>query len=214
MTKFNKSYPTIKERDNAFEIFSDNFVNMLQLSLKRKSLYDASFAVTEFMDLPYDCLQENFMGAVPRLEDGSLINIDEKLSIKPPCESLSWTMLDVVPQVRKQTKCGCCYAMSTADMIGAQYAIDEGTFNVRYNLSPQWFTDCTKAPAGYHCKGGRPFNMLEELKNFTKYNYIPLESCYPYKDRNGTCFMSVDCPDTPDISVNEIVIKKIGEVLT
>uniref|UniRef100_A0A915JGL9 Peptidase C1A papain C-terminal domain-containing protein n=1 Tax=Romanomermis culicivorax TaxID=13658 RepID=A0A915JGL9_ROMCU len=69
-----------------------------------------------------------------------------------------------------------------------------------FELSPQFLVDCSVAPAGLGCQGGRP---IEILKNLTRCDSsacnFPLEKCYPYTMVKGNC--EPKCPGSPKISV-------------
>lgn len=202
MSKYGKSYPTTADMEKAFMNFLNNFKSMIGLLTSRRSPFDAAFGVTEFMDMVYSDFVKGFCGAEVPPED-----VSNKTDAKPKhsCLRVNWTSLDVIPQVRRQEKCGCCYAMSTIDMIAAQYVIDKKLWHKRYSLAPQWMMNCLEAPVAMHCNGGRPVKVLDKVSHFTKWNNLPLETCLPYKDINETCIPSPKCPDAPPISVRDHV---------
>jgi len=198
---YNKTYLTPTDAAYAFKSFVENIAVLTKLVLGRFSPFDAAFVMTEFMDLKYDDFITHFTGAL--LEDLQSVveKIDASLLQKRECKTLNWTSLNVVPEVRRQDKCGCCYAMSTGDMVATQYNIDQKKFGSRFSLSPQWLLNCLQPPAAYGCNGGRPVKVLDYLKKYTKWNNLPLESCYPYEDKNSTCQPTVKCPSAPDVQV-------------
>jgi len=198
---YNKTYATPSDVTAALASFTSNLAELTKLVLGRFSPFDAAFVITEFMDLKFDDFVAHYTGAVLEQADAVLDKIDAALIQKRECKTLNWTSLDVVPEVRRQDKCGCCYAMSTSDMIAAQQNIDAKKYHSRFSLSPQWLLNCIEPPAALGCKGGRPVKVLENLKKFTKWNNIPLEECYPYEDKETTCKKTVACPKAPDVQV-------------
>jgi len=96
--------------------------------------------------------------------------------------SLDWSNyhggLDYVTGVRNQSSCGSCWAFGSVAALESKVLINNNTPGIDLDLSEQVVISCS----GYgSCAGG-----------FLVHSYfvnpgIPLESCYPYSNSNGTC---------------------------
>lgn len=211
-TQFEKNY-TIEDEIKLLAAFKENLITLTRLGNRRQSPYDASFTVSKYADESFDDFKSFRTGVFQSSDKENVAKADPKSLINRECRKLNWTSLEVIAPVRMQHKCGSCYAMSTTDLIAAQYSIDNKSFK-KHILSPQWVADCMQEPAGYKCNGGRPVKVLDSLSTHNHWK-IPTEECYPYKDKNGTCHRSKNCMDEgPKIQVtfSNVLPVKINEM--
>ena len=109
-------------------------------------------------------------------------------------DSLNWRNkdgIDWMTSVKAQHSpdtvgCGACWAFATVGQVEALINITEGNPDIDLDLSEQTLvSECCDAG---DCGGGYPLEALEYIKD----TGIPLESCFPYIERDTTC---VPCYD-------------------
>mmetsp|Transcript_13964 Transcript_13964/g.13739 ORF Transcript_13964/g.13739 Transcript_13964/m.13739 type:complete len:215 (+) Transcript_13964:129-773(+) len=114
----------------------------------------------------------------PDSEEG--IRLKKKLRVLAPPKSVDWRAAGAVTPVRKQTGCGCCYAMATTEAT-------EGIFQIKQNkliqLSVQQIVDCSASFGNEGCKGGFQVNSYHYIEE----RGVVSESAYPYVAAAGTC---------------------------
>lgn len=204
MVKYNKTYVSKEDLYKATKFFQNNFESLVKMAQTRHSDEDANFIVTKYADVTFDLFKNQHTGVMSYIED--VMKADHILlpGERNFCPKLSWNTLNVIPPVRQQSKCGSCYAMTTADLIAAQYSIDNKMWNYNYRLSSQYMIECVPQPASHKCDGGRPVKIFDYLSTCETCK-VPTESCYPYADQAGTCKASAGCADSPPIKVRNIL---------
>lgn len=190
--KYNKKYASDEEFESRFKTFKES-INVISDFNKLRKSDDAGFGITQFTDASYDEFLSSFTGSLPSMDFDKkrLIEHPEQIEISTRCPKHDWANLGVIPPVRDQGHCGCCYAFSSADLLSAQWHIDRKMWNRTATLSPQQIVDCFGGPAAFGCGGGRPVKVLNNLT----LSGLTSESCYPYKGAKEKCRQFIQCPN-------------------
>jgi len=125
LQKYNKPEPSKDKLPGILKIFHANEKVVDKLGRLRQSIFDASFdSTTKFADLDFDTFRDSSTGLIRFLKD-ELDNVKDRQAIRK-CQKLNWATMgkNVLPPIRDQGSCGSCYAVTTADLITAQNAIE------------------------------------------------------------------------------------------
>ncbi|CAL4937029.1 unnamed protein product [Urochloa decumbens] len=96
---------------------------------------------------------------------------------------VDWRQAHAVTYVKRQGRCGCCWAFATAATLESSHAIKTQAA-VAVSLSAQYLLDCTIYMDGTSdCTGGSRLSALHLVQR----TGIPINSMYPYKGVQGTC---------------------------
>ena len=204
--KFNKNYTTIEENTDKYQIFKENYLNMLHY--RDANTNSSILGVTEFMDIP----SSHFFGSFfrnpvfkspletesmpwnesnPQIlnyqnEEGddlyfesnsTLDNSSLRRLITIP-SSYDWRSKGVVTSVKNQGYCGGCWAFSALVSVEGAYA---RKYKKLYSFSPQQIIDCNAYK--YGCSGGTIAAALTYLKS----NKAQSFSSYPFVQYKQTC---------------------------
>lgn len=96
---------------------------------------------------------------------------------------MDWSAFD--SPIRSQGSCGSCSAFAAAALI--ENLMNRAGLPVLADISEQTFLAC----APLTCAGGWYWDALEYAAEFG----VPPESCYPYEERTGSCFLRCDDPE-------------------
>lgn len=188
---FGKKY-TGQESSLRASIFESNVKRIAQLNsdvLKSAGKDGAVYGWTPFADFTHDEFLKSFTGAMPDLDAEKVSITDQDLAsnVKNRPSVVDWQQQGALGRVRNQGACGSCYAFSSADLISAQNAIE--TKQSPKTLSAQYIADCISDNGG--CTGARVGKVMMKAANDNK--GVPLEQCYRYQEKNGTCKKDSSC---------------------
>jgi cathepsin F len=184
MKNHKKSYNTVEEFKNRFEIFRQNYrkVEMHQFMMSKsgeKAMYE--LGINEFFDLT----PSEFAKSHLNLEISYLQRLKaEAVAVRPHFkngnapESYDWRDQGKVSSVKNQGMCGSCWAFSAIGNIESVYAIKTGK-NV--DFSEQQLVDCDKVDQG--CNGG----LMEDAFKYLNTSGVMTNQDYPYRGTDGQC---------------------------
>lgn len=187
---------------NRTAVFERNDDIVTKLNAARTNPFSAKFQITKYSDWAHEDFKKKLGGTLNGCEKTQTMRATKRMKmLAQACPEVDWNELGVVPKVREQKECGSCYAMSTSDLLAAQTSVEKHSWNKTYSLSPQYILDCFKDPAALGCSGGRPKKVLDRIQSSPS-TKIPLESCYPYEDAQGSCDQNVPCDKAPKNTVS------------
>ncbi|CAK8530704.1 unnamed protein product [Lathyrus sativus] len=195
-------YHDQEEMEKKFEVFVSNVKYIVEANAKRDSPHSAFFGLTNFADLSFPEFKETYLTLNDDAMDTLNDDVDDSTcSIDPPT-SLDWRLKDAVTPVKKQGKCGSCWAFSTVGAVEGIVAIKTGKL---ISLSEQEVLDCE--PDG-NCKRGRVskgLNWVIENKG------IATQDDYPYTKKKGDC-KSSKIANSPNSSITSYSRVKRSEM--
>jgi C1A family cysteine protease len=181
--KFHKRYTSLNEIAERFEIFRENFVNIIKHNADPSQNF--TLGINQFTDLTPDEFKEQFVGGL-RTEVGSYGCKSFSASGAGTPSSIDWRTKGAVTSVKDQGQCGSCWTFSSTGAIEGAWAISKGQL---IDLSEQELVDCaTGISYGSHgCNGGQ----MEGAFKFVIENGQCSLSSYPYTSgvtkTGGTC---------------------------
>jgi C1A family cysteine protease len=122
----------------------------------------------------------------PPLTQEELLSVNQQLLSEPKVGApvtLDWR--NYVTPVRDQGQCGSCWAFATAAALESQVLLSQNTPGTDLNLSEQVLVSCGGAG---DCGGG----YISYASDYIRNTGLPLESCYPYTAKNGSCGNACD----------------------
>jgi cathepsin F len=237
IARFGKTYPTIEEYQQRFQIFGQNLKDLE--NVKKQSLTDLDDVydpvaedsmendISSFFDLTDEEYERMYMTTVVPEEDlqlsanpsensfitGNETEADKLRHLEAIPSSYDWRSKGVVSPVRAQGLCGACYAFSAASNIESQYAIKTGRL---LDLSEQQIVNCNPYAVG--CHGG---NVGLAIKYVTTAG-LGLETSDRYVARKEMCsrvapvvrVQSVKYAGTKDENYIAAMLVKYGPLAT
>jgi cathepsin F len=186
--KFNKTYESLDELSQRFEIFKKN-VESLNITGNESSNPDEThYGITQFMDLTPEEFKGNFttlnMTHFPSNATAFFANSTNNSSLrflqseeKLP-ESFDWRDHGVLTHVKFQGGCGGCWAFSALTSLESAIFRKFGYLPV---LSVQQLVDCDSGNWG--CSGGIIHNAYQYIREWGVEEAVT----YPYKYAQGSC---------------------------
>jgi len=192
--KYGKVYATTEEQEKRFNIFKENYGELLKESRSSRRPY--TVGVTQFSDLTHQEFKSTYLGLKHTNFMGQGNMTERRVSRDLP-ESINWVEKGAVSSVKNQGQCGSCWAFATTEQIESYAQIATGG-DVQ-NLSAQQVTSCT--PNLLQCGGtGGCYGSVTQLG----FNYLQLfghmsEDDYPYV--SGSTSQTEDCMYDPSKAV-------------
>ncbi len=182
MEEHQKSYKTVEEFKERFEIFKQNYRKIEMHQQYMTAGQDSyEFGITQFFDMT----PSEFAKTHLTLEISHLQRLKaQATSIKPHFktgsapESHDWREQGKVSPVKNQGMCGSCWAFSAIGNIESQYAMKSGNM---VQFSEQQLVDCDKVDQG--CNGG----LMEDAFKHLETTGVMTEDAYPYKGTGQAC---------------------------
>ena len=181
MSEHNKTYNTIEEFKNRFEIFRQNYkkIEIHQQYMTTEQSFE--FGITQFFDMtPSEFAKTHLNLEISHLQrlKAQASSIKPHYKSGPAPESHDWREHGAVSPVRNQGMCGSCWAFSAIGNIESQYALKTGNIA---QFSEQQLVDCDKVDQG--CNGG----LMEDAFKHLQTTGVMTEESYPYKGSGGDC---------------------------
>jgi len=184
MTEFKKSYSTIEEFKERFEIFKQNYVKLdltnSYLSKADGTSYD--MGITQFFDLTPEEFSKTYLNlnieTLDRLKASKATHLKPHYRLGEAPESWDWREKGAVTPVKNQGSCGSCWAFSAIGNIESRYIIKN---NKTLEFSEQQLVDCDKVDQG--CNGG----LMEDAFKYLENQGLMSEQDYTYTGRSGQC---------------------------
>lgn len=171
---FLKTYNSTVEEGERFQIFQGNLRKAEALNGERVDEDDATFGVTQFMDMSEDEFRTQYLNFVPS-EQVLGVEVYEAPAAFAAPSNLDWRTKQegVVSAVKDQGQCGSCWAFSATEQIESEYVLAGNEPKI---FAPQQIVSCDKVDQG--CNGG---NTETAYAYVEKAGGMALESAYPYK---------------------------------
>jgi cathepsin F len=186
LNTYSKSYTTIEETKERFEIFKENYINMQKHNQINtlKNYETAEMGVTQFFDLTTEEFRRNYLNLNISTLNRIKANYSEKKitinNLKGPApDSYDWREHGAVTPVKNQGTCGSCWAFSAIGNIEAQYQIKTNKSAI---FSEQQLVDCDTVDQG--CNGGLMDQAFDYLE---KEGGVMSAADYSYSGRGQTC---------------------------
>ena len=182
-TRFAKTYKTAEEMAHRFAVWLKNHKYIEAHNHRAlKSLSSFRLGHNEYSDLTGTEFQERFkLGSHapthvvtkhhrPKQQD-STANFETTSTKGEVPDQVDW--VDILPPIKNQGMCGCCWAFSAIGAIEGAHYLDTGNIVA---LSEQQLVDCDKSDMG--CGGG----LMDNAFAFIEYNTTGVcsQEDYPY----------------------------------
>jgi len=184
MQQHDKSYKTIEEFKDRFEIFKQNYkkIEMHQMMLHKDGKEPTyELGVTQFFDLT----PSEFSKLYLTLDISHMQRLKSQAEAVKPSYSegeapstWDWRDQGKVSPVRNQGMCGSCWAFSAIGNIESVYAKKTGQI---LQFSEQQLVDCDTVDHG--CGGG----LMEDAYKYLETSGVMTEENYNYTGQKGAC---------------------------
>lgn len=180
--KFNKAYENLEELEYRFDVFRQNFRNIIAHNLDKSQNF--TMGVNQFTDLTAQEFKQLYASGFKPLQSFGCSSYSGHGSNLPSV--IDWRQKGVVNPVRDQGQCGSCWAFASTANAESVWAIYSGQL---LDLSEQYLVDCATG-AGYYnmgCNGGQEDSAFKYMIN----NGQCTDASYPYT--SGTTKVAGDC---------------------
>ncbi|XP_075137726.1 cathepsin W-like [Leptodactylus fuscus] len=172
--QFNKVYKNAKEYQYRLSVFTANLKAALQI--QKAELGTAEYGITEYSDLTDEEFLRSRLTSVGAFPPNNVKQL--KVEAQQAHASCDWRKAGVISEVKRQGKCGSCWAFASVGNIEAQWAI----LGHPVNLSVQQVLDCGPCESG--CKGGY---FWDAYRTVIEQNGLQNEEDYPYEEMTLNC---------------------------
>jgi hypothetical protein len=184
--KFNKKYDTLIEFEKRFQIFRNNFYNIITHNLDKNQTF--TMDINQFTDLTPQEFKKLYLTKLNSDNRNNECKIfSTNLSENIP-SSIDWREKGAVTSVKDQGQCGSCWAFSSTGSAEGAWSISTGQL---INLSEEQLVNCAKGIlyGSNGCSGG-------SMEGADKY-LIQYGQCsdfeYPYTSGNGVSGTCKSC---------------------
>jgi cathepsin F len=169
---YNKNYKTIDHYTNSFNIYKENYLNIINTHTNKSYTLGQS----PFMDISKQYFKKTYLNL--RTKALSTYNKLENINGKVIPSTFDWRNLGAVGPIKDQGDCGSCWAFSVVGNIESQYYLNKDQL---IQFSEQQVIDCDEYDDG--CNGGIQENAFNYI-----YSYgLESQSNYPYISASQTC---------------------------
>lgn len=181
--KFNKKYLSLEELETRFNIFKNNFINILNHNSDLNQNF--TLGVNQFTDLTNDEFKSYVRGTVSGPITGYGCKEFSSSATGAP-DSIDWRQKGAVTSVKDQGQCGSCWTFSSTGAVEGAWAIAKQQL---INLSEQELVDCAEGrDYGSHgCSGGMMDGAFKYIKEYGQCS----DASYPYT--SGVTKTEGDC---------------------
>jgi C1A family cysteine protease len=177
--RFNKHYSSLEELQIRFDIFRENFINILIHNADASQNF--TMGINQFTDLtPEEFKAQYISGLKTDIYSYGCQSFSSGASGAP--SSIDWLTKGAVTSVKDQGQCGSCWTFSATGAVEGAWAISKGQL---LDLSEQELVDCaTGIVYGSHgCSGGQ----MEGAFKYIISNGQCALSTYQYTAKDGSC---------------------------
>ena len=184
--KFNKKYDTLIEIEKRFQIFRNNFYNIITHNLENNQTF--TMDINQFTDLTSEEFKKLYLTNLNSNDGNYGCKFFSTNSSKNIPDSIDWRTKGAVTSVKDQGQCGSCWAFSSTGCAEGSWAISTGQL---INLSEEQLVNCAKGIlyGSNGCSGG---SMEGADKYLIKYGQC-IDSEYPYTSGNGVSGICKSC---------------------
>lgn len=209
-SNFNKTYASLEEEYERFEIFKENLFYVIEENSKDLGY---SLEVNKFADLSNEEFKNTMTGFILKRDEFktklgfknngcTAFNVNSTLEIP---DSVDWRTKNVVTPVKNQQQCGSCWSFSATGSMEGAWAIKTGKL---VSLSEQELVDCSGSYGNMGCNGG----LMDAAFEYAIDNGMCTEESYPYTAQDGNCVKCSSkvqingCADVP--SKDQLALKQ------
>lgn len=182
---FNKTYNSLEEEYERFEIFKDNLFYVIEENSKELSY---SLKINKFADMSNEEFKNKMTGFIPKRNElntklgfknsgCSAFSFNSSLTVP---DSVDWRTKNAVTGIKNQQQCGSCWSFSATGAMEGAWAIKTGKL---VSLSEQELVDCSGSYGNMGCKGG----LMDSAFEYAIDNGMCTELEYPYRALDGSC---------------------------
>nr|CAH7748576.1 unnamed protein product [Callosobruchus chinensis] len=174
-----KTYGSLLEEQERFSVFQSNLRDIEEHN-ERYERGEVSYMmkINEFGDMTKEEFAATLVLQTPKLDDTAVTFKDEGGDIP---DSVDWRKVGAVTDVKRQHKCGACWAFSTVGALEGQVFIHNKKLE---SLSAQNLVDCAN---GEYLNHGCEKGLQTEAFRYIKDHGVLTDKEYPYTDTLGEC---------------------------
>ena len=173
VSKYNKNYETEEEFSLRFNIYRENAA-LIRAHNRRASTY--TLGINHLADLTQEEFAQYYTGTYQKQDHSNIV----ELPTDNLPDSIDWTTLGAVTDVKNQGQCGSCWAFSTTGAIEGINQIDNSKL---ISLSEQQLVDCSTSFGNDGCGGG----LMDFGFKYAIETPLEGETDYQYTARDETC---------------------------
>jgi C1A family cysteine protease len=189
--RFSKKYTSLKELEDRFTIFKNNFIDIINHNSNVNQNY--TLGVNQFTDLTQDEFKSFYLSGFNNNKLESFGCKSFSYHSDNLADSFDWRLEGVVNPVRDQGQCGSCWAFATTANAESVWALSSGEL---LDLSEEYLVDCASGKGFFNmgCNGGNPDSAFKYMIQTGQCT----ELSYPYKagltKNAGTCQVCSPAP--------------------
>ncbi|KAL6192864.1 hypothetical protein ACLB2K_033950 [Fragaria x ananassa] len=211
MEEHGRTYSSSEEKAKRFAIFKEGFEDIENFNSQGN--HSSTLGINAFSDMTYEEFHETYGCTfdIPKMDPSTISNFryqDFKVEDLP--ESWDWRTQGAVTNVKRQGKCGGCWAFATAAAVEGLTPFYNKPYGKLMNLSVQQLIACSKAYGTKGCVQGWAISAMMYVVD----NGLVTEESFPYRFADDqSCFNRSGYLDDPVIRISSYeVVSEFDEV--